>query len=210
MVKRLFDISFSILVLLVLFPLFLFVPILIVAKSSAPIFYLGTRTGFKGRSFKIIKFRSMVQNAEKIGGGTTALNDPRVTAVGKWLRRTKIDEIPQFINVLIGQMSVVGPRPELPRYTSRYSGDMKLVLDVKPGITDLASIYFNSLDQHVGATDADITYEKKVFERKNRLRLFYVRKQSFALDCFVICRTVKLVFLKIFSYAIGNQKYKSG
>ena len=109
----------------------------------------------------------MVEGAEKLGGGTTRLNDPRITRVGSFLRDTKLDELPQLINVVLGDMSLVGPRPELAVYTQRYTPEEKKMLNVRPGITDLSSLEFSSLDEHVGENDADRVFEEKVFPKKN-------------------------------------------
>jgi lipopolysaccharide/colanic/teichoic acid biosynthesis glycosyltransferase len=124
----------------------------------------------------------MVKDADKIGGGTTALNDSRITKVGHFLRKTKLDEIPQLINIIKGEMSFIGPRPELIRYTTQYEGLEKYILKVRPGITDFSSIEFINLDEIVGGENADEMYEKYVLKRKNFLRLKYVNQISFIVD----------------------------
>jgi lipopolysaccharide/colanic/teichoic acid biosynthesis glycosyltransferase len=132
----------------------------------------------------------MVKNADKIGGGTTALNDSRITKIGKFLRKTKLDEIPQLINIIKGEMSFVGPRPELLRYTSQYEGLEEYILKVRPGITDFSSIEFINLDEVVGGENADEMYEKYVLKRKNFLRIRYVNEVSFLVDFKLFFNTV--------------------
>ena len=135
-IKRIIDLLIVIVALIPLAPVYLVIAIAIVIDDGFPVFYRAERGGYNGKTFKIFKFRSMVKNADKIGGGTTALNDSRITKVGAFLRKTKLDEIPQLFNVLNGTMSIVGPRPELLRYTEQYEGEEKDILKVRPGITD--------------------------------------------------------------------------
>ena len=172
-------------------PIYLLITIIIVIDSGFPVFYRAERGGYKGKSFRIFKFRSMVKNADKIGGGTTALNDSRITKAGAFLRKTKLDEIPQLFNIINGTMSFVGPRPELLRYTEQYQGEEKDILKVRPGITDYSSIEFINLDEIVGGENADEMYEKYVLKRKNELRVKYARTVSFVVD-------VKLFFSTVF------------
>lgn len=198
-IKRTFDIVASALGLLVVSPVLFVTAIFVKLDSSGPVFYRGVRSGRNGKTFRIIKFRTMVVDAESKGGTTTGLNDARLTGVGKFLRTKKLDEIPQLINVLKGEMSLVGPRPEVNEYASRYSDEELKVLTVRPGITDLASLEFIRLDQHVGTEDPDGTYRRDVLPRKNRLRMEYVDRQSLGLDLAILCRTVLSVgrsFLK--------------
>ena len=189
-IKRSLDISFSLVGIVITAPVMLLIAIMIKISSPGPVFYRGIRTGRFEKPFKIIKFRSMVANAEDIGGGTTALNDRRITRIGHFLRKTKLDEIPQLVNVLLGEMSFIGPRPELQRYTDLYDQDEKVILTVRPGITDLSSIMFISLDEIVGAINPDEIYEKVVLSRKNKMRIDYVNGQSFALDTKILLATV--------------------
>ncbi|MDD5606580.1 MAG: sugar transferase, partial [Candidatus Pacebacteria bacterium] len=135
MIKRLFDIIFSLLGLIILLPFFVLTTILIKKDSKGSVFYRGIRSGKNGKPFKIFKFRTMVENAEKIGGPSTGFNDFRFTKLGKFLRRYKIDELPQLINILKGEMSMVGPRPQVEEYTKQYKGEDKMILSVKPGLT---------------------------------------------------------------------------
>lgn len=195
-VQRLVDLLVCLFATPFLLPLMAVIAILIKLDSEGPVFYLGERTGLGGRSFWIIKFRTMVQNAEKIGGGTTALYDPRVTRVGQYLRRSKLDELPQIFNVIKGEMSLVGPRPELPQYTALYRGEERLILTVRPGLTDYSSIEFSALDEVVGEHDADTVYETKVLARKNQLRVKYVKERTFVGDLAIILRTFACLLRK--------------
>lgn len=189
-VKRLVDVLLALIFLLLLSPLFLFISLVIKLDSKGPIFYRALRGGYHNIPFKILKFRTMVVDADKIGGNTTALNDSRITKVGNILRKTKLDELPQLINIIKGDMSFIGPRPEVLVYTSRYSEEEKRILSVRPGITDISSLNYISLDEVVGNVNVDEYYEKYVLHNKNLLRLEYVDSQSAWLD-------IKLFFLTI-------------
>jgi len=196
--KRMIDISLSIIGLVFLAPFFLLGAIIIKCGSPGPIFYRGVRAGRHGVPFKIYKFRTMIENAENLGGGTTALGDSRITPSGRIVRKFKLDELPQAINILKGDMSIVGPRPELLEYTNQYSGEEKCILDVRPGITDLSSLEFMSLDEHVGSKDADRVFEENVLPKKNALRIQYVKEQSFLLDSVILLRTLGKFFARVF------------
>lgn len=139
-VKRFTDIIISILSLIITSPIFLLSAIFIKLESKGPIFFLHERTGFNGKTFKMIKFRGMIDNALNFGPGITQINDPRITKVGKFLRRTSIDELPQFINVLKGEMSIIGPRPEITSITATYNDQQKKVLNFLPGITGISQV----------------------------------------------------------------------
>jgi lipopolysaccharide/colanic/teichoic acid biosynthesis glycosyltransferase len=132
----------------------------------------------------------MVLDAETKGGHSTAMNDPRLTRIGKSLRRYKLDELPQLINVLIGEMSVVGPRPQVEKYTSLYNEEEKTILSVRPGLTDYASIRFINLDKILGDEEVDRKYREEIEPEKNRLRLKYVLERSFLVDMKIIVLTV--------------------
>lgn len=188
--KRIIDFSLAIILLVVLLPLYLFISAAIIIESGFPVFYQADRGGYQGKPFKIYKFRSMVKNADQIGGGTTALNDSRITKVGNFLRKTKLDEIAQLINIIKGEMSFVGPRPELLRYTQQYSDDEQLILKVRPGITDYSSLKFINLDEIVGSGNADEMYERYVLKKKNQLRIQYAKDVSFATDAKLFFQTV--------------------
>jgi len=197
-IKRAFDVVASATGLLIFWPVLLACAVAVRVSSPGPILYRGIRTGQHGKPFAILKFRSMVANAEKTGGTTTAEKDPRITLVGAFLRRYKLDELPQLINVLVGDMSVVGPRPEVAEYTDAYSGDEQLILSVRPGITDLSSLEFHDLQAIVGSDDADITFRQEVLPRKNALRLQYVRERTLWLDGVILLRTIGVVCGKPF------------
>ncbi len=138
----------------------------------------------------------MVVDAEKIGGGTTALKDPRITRIGNFLRRYKLDELPQVLNVIKGDMSIVGPRPELAQYTNLYKGEELIILSVRPGITDYSSMKFIALDEAVGAGNADRAFEETVLAKKNELRVKYVKEHTFFGDLKLILQTLCLIFKK--------------
>lgn len=162
--------------------------------SPGPIFYRGVRTGLGGKPFLIYKFRTMVADAERRGGPSTAMNDPRLTPIGKVLRKYKLDEIPQLINILKGEMSFVGPRPQVAFYTSRYSEEEKAILRVRPGLTDYASIRFVHLDSFLGDENVDEKYQREVEPDKNRLRLYYAKNHSFWMDMDILFRTLISLF----------------
>ena len=195
-IKRLLDFFLASFALVFLLPVLLIISIVIVIDSGFPILYLANRGGYRGKNFRICKFRSMVKNADKIGGGTTALNDRRITRVGKVLRKTKLDELPQLFNIIGGSMSFIGPRPELTQYTDLYDHIEKYILAVRPGITDFSSIEFINLDEIVGEQNADEFYEKYIYKRKNYLRLKYVSEISFWTDCHLFFDTLFHVLKK--------------
>lgn len=194
--KRTFDFSASLLALVAISPLLAAIAFGVFFCSPGPVFYRGVRTGRGGRPFRILKFRTMSVDAERIGGGTTALNDPRVYPFGGFLRRYKLDELPQLLNVLVGDMSLVGPRQELPAYTQAYSEEEKAILAVRPGITDLSSIRFSSLDELVGEKDADLVFETTILAEKNRLRLEYARNHTFLGDLKILLMTASCIAAK--------------
>lgn len=194
MAKRLLDICVSVCGILALSPLFLVVSFLIKQVDDGPVFYRGERIGQNGAPFRIFKFRSMVMNAEKIGGSSTADDDPRITKIGHKLRRLKVDEIPQLLNVLKGDMSLVGPRPEVRHYTNMFSKEEKAILSVRPGITDWASLWNpNEGKILAGSPDPDKTYMEKIRPTKLKLQLNYVREKSLRHDLVIILKTIKTV-----------------
>ncbi|MEW6556112.1 MAG: sugar transferase [Elusimicrobiota bacterium] len=189
--KRLFDIIFSFLGLLILSPLFLLVGILIKKEDRGPVFYRGVRVGRHGVTFRMFKFRTMVVDADKIGASSTADDDPRLLKVSKFLRKYKLDELPQLINVLKGEMSFVGPRPEVPFYVDMFSDDEKKILTVKPGITDWASLWDSDEGAILaGSLDPEKAYQEKIWPEKKRLQLKYVKKHSFWIDSVIIFKTI--------------------
>jgi lipopolysaccharide/colanic/teichoic acid biosynthesis glycosyltransferase len=192
--KRLFDVAFSFVSLLVLSPLVLVIALLMKLSSPGPVLYIGTRIGQFGKPFRLLKFRTMVVNADKIGGPSTADDDPRVTRVGRVLRRYKLDEIPQLLNVLKGEMSFVGPRPEVPAEVELYSREQRQLLEVVPGITDWASMRFHNEGEILkGSLDPHQTYREKIRPEKIRLGLEYVQKRSFWVDLQILIGTLELL-----------------
>lgn len=196
LLKRLMDVAVSVALLTLLSPLLIFIAIVIKISSPGPIFYRGVRTGLNGKPFRLIKFRTMIANAESFGGPSTGKNDPRVTPFGRWIRAFKLDELPNLLNVLIGQMSLVGPRPEVPQYTALYVGEEKLILTVKPGITDYSSLHFIQLDQVLGEVNIDEIYETKVKPVKNQLRVRYAKEASLSTDLKILFMTFWRLFRK--------------
>lgn len=194
--KRGLDIVISGVALAILWPVYLCIAVAIAAQDGFPVLYRAQRGGYRGKPFRICKFRSMVKNAEAIGGGTTSLHDPRITPLGNLLRKTKLDEIPQLGQVFLGKMSLVGPRPELLHYVARYQGEELDILKVRPGITDYSSVEFINLDEIVGADNADEMYEKFVLRRKNALRVKYAHTVSLKTDAFILFKTVGAVLDK--------------
>lgn len=197
MLKRLFDIISSAIGLILLSPVFLFVFIWIKLDSKGPVFYKQVRVGKNGKDFKILKFRSMRQNADKGSLITIGGRDPRVTRSGYYIRKYKLDELPQLINVLKGDMSIVGPRPEVRRYVDLYTKEQLRVLTVKPGITDIASIkYRNENEILEKAEDPNKVYIETIMPDKLKYNLEYIDKQSFLFDIKLIIKTFKEVIVK--------------
>lgn len=194
MLKRLFDIFFSLMGLICLSPLFLIIAILIKLEDKALVFYRGVRIGRDGVPFRMFKFRTMLVNADKIGGPSTSDNDPRITKIGKSIRKYKLDEIPQIINVLKGEMSFVGPRPEVPFYVNMFTEEEKAILTVKPGMTDWASIWDSDEGALLaGSPDPEKTYMEKIRPQKIKLQVEYVKNHSFWIDLKIIFKTLKTI-----------------
>lgn len=193
--KRALDILFSSAGLLLLSPLLVSLAVRIRMEDGGPIFYRGLRIGLHGQLFRIFKFRTMVVNAEQKGGPSTADDDPRITRIGKKLRKHKLDELPQLINVFWGDMSLVGPRPEVPHYVNMYNEEEKIILTVRPGITDWASLW-NPDEGAIlaGSPDPEKTYMEKIRPEKIRLQLKYVRERSFWKDLIIIFQTIHTIF----------------
>jgi len=190
-VKRVFDLTFSLLGLLVLWPVLAAVALGIKLSGGGRAFFRQQRVGLGGRIFKIWKFRTMVENAEQLGKLLTVGPDPRITPIGFWLRRSKLDELPQLFNVLRGDMSLVGPRPEVPHYVERYSAGQRRVLNLMPGITDPASIrYRNENDLLATSANPEQTYTEEIMPEKIRLNLEYAVRANLATDFAVILKTV--------------------
>ena len=198
--KRVIGFLLAILLFVIAIPLYLVIAVAILIEDGRPVFYRPMRGGYKGKPFRIFKFRTMVKNADQIGGGTTALHDKRITKVGNFLRKTKLDETANLLNILIGTMSFIGPRPELLRYTEQYTEEEKVILSVRPGVTDFSSIEFINLDEVVGAENADEMYEKYVLKRKNELRVKYAENVGFKTDITIFFATVGKVLKKAFRF----------
>ena len=188
--KRIFDLFFTSLGLLVLWPLLLLVVIIIKLTDGGQVFFRQERVGLKGKRFRIWKFRTMVPNAEQIGQSLTVGRDPRITPIGHWLRKSKLDELPQLFNVMTGEMSLVGPRPEVPKYVQLYPPQLRPVLDRVPGITDPASIrYRDENDVLASAVDPERVYIDTIMPEKARINLDYAARASVATDFVVIFQT---------------------
>ncbi len=178
--------------LVLLAPVLLSIVVLIKLEAGGAVFYRGIRVGRHGKSFRIFKFRTMVVDAEKLGGPSTADDDPRITRIGKFLRKYKLDELPQLINVLKGEMSFVGPRPEVEQEVRLYNEEEKALLNVRPGITDYASIKFHNEGEILrGSAEPHQAYREKIRPEKIRLGLEYVRDCSFKTDLKVLALTFK-------------------
>jgi lipopolysaccharide/colanic/teichoic acid biosynthesis glycosyltransferase len=195
-IKRSFDCVVALAALLVVSPILLILALIIKLGSAGPVFYRGVRIGRGGIPFRIFKFRTMVINAERLGGSATAEDDPRITPIGRFIRRHKLDEFPQFLNVLAGDMSLVGPRPEVKKYVDMYTEEEEAILELRPGITDWASIW-NSNEAAVleGSHDPEKAYEELIRPTKLALQLFYARNQSLTDDVKILFHTFcKLLF----------------
>jgi lipopolysaccharide/colanic/teichoic acid biosynthesis glycosyltransferase len=191
MLKRLFDILASGVGLLLMSPLMVAMAIAVRATSAGPALFRQERIGRGGRPFFILKFRTMVQDAPRLGGQITFGDDVRITRIGRVLRKTKLDEVPQLFNVLKGDMSLVGPRPEVQRYVDMFRADYEEILTVRPGVTDLASIEFLDESTLLGtATDPEKEYSEVVLPEKIRLAKEYVRRQSLLFDLRIIVGTM--------------------
>ena len=204
-VKRILGLVIAFPFLLIAIPIYIVISLAIIAEDGRPVFYRPIRGGYKGENFRIFKFRSMVKNADKIGGGTTANHDPRITKVGNVLRKTKLDESANLINIILGSMSFIGPRPELLQYTEAYKGKEKEILEVRPGVTDYSSLEFINLDELVGTENADEMYEKHILKKKNNLRVKYAENVSFKTDCEIFVRTIFKVLEKIFGFVVKKE-----
>lgn len=188
--KRIFDIVASGCGLLVLLPLFVVLSVWIKLDSKGSVFYRQTRVGRYGCDFKLFKFRSMRVGADKQGLITVGGHDPRITRSGYFIRKYKLDELPQLINVFVGDMSLVGPRPEVRKYVDMYTPEQMHVLDVRPGITDMASIRYRNENELLEAVDnPDLYYVEVIMQDKLRINLEYVKKHSFWFDLKLIFKT---------------------
>ncbi len=193
--KRLFDILFSFLGLIVLLPFFIIIILLIKLTSQGPVFYVQQRVGQHGKDFGVFKFRTMHVDADKKGLLTVGGRDPRITGIGYFLRKYKLDELPQLINVLLGNMSLVGPRPEVRKYVELYTAEQRKVLNVKPGITDYASLEYFEENELLGkSSNPEETYITEVMPKKLHMNLKYIEEAGLITDLKLIFRTVARIF----------------
>lgn len=195
MAKRLFDIIFSILGILVLSPFLLIISFIVLFTSAGGVFYRQVRVGKNGKEFKLFKFRTMRKNADKSGQLTVGMHDNRITSAGFYLRKYKLDELPQLFNVLLGSMSFVGPRPEVPKYVALYTAEQKTVLNVKPGITDYASIVYSEENALLAnAENPEELYITKIMPAKLKLNIRYIQDMGMATDIGIILKTIGKIF----------------
>ena len=194
MLKRIFDFLLALIGILFLLPLFILISVFIKVDSSEPIFYKQIRVGKNNKDFKLLKFRTMASGSDKQGLITVGNNDSRITKPGAFLRKYKLDELPQLINVLIGDMSLVGPRPEVRKYVSLYTEKQLYVLSVKPGITDIASIKFSNENELLkGQNEPEKFYIETIMPEKLKLNLEYINKMSFFYDLKLIFMTIQKI-----------------
>lgn len=195
MIKRGIDILFSLIGLICLFPFFIFISFFIFITSKGGVFFVQLRVGKNNKDFKLYKFRTMFLNSDNKGLLTVGNNDKRITKLGYYLRKNKLDELPQLINVLNGTMSLVGPRPEVRRYVNLYNSEQKSILDVKPGITDFASImYFNENEILANSVNPEQTYINEIMPIKLELNKQYINEMSLFTDLKIIFKTfIKLI-----------------
>tara|TARA_B100000886_G_scaffold324155_1_gene268577 strand:+ start:38 stop:772 length:735 start_codon:yes stop_codon:yes gene_type:complete len=195
--KRIFDLFFSIIGLLILLPLLLILIFLIWLQDYETPFYIAKRVGKDGKLFNMIKMRTMIINADKSGVDSTSVNDKRITPLGAFIRKFKLDEFPQLINVIKGEMSLVGPRPNVINETNLYTKKEQAILKVQPGITDIASIVFSDEGEILKESDdPDIDYNQLIRPRKSQLGIFYKENRSLLLDINLILITITAILNK--------------
>lgn len=193
--KSAFDRIFGVIGFVLLSPFLAVIALLVRLTSPGPVLFLQERVGKNGKPFRIMKFRTMVEGAEEMGLKITVGNDARVTRVGETLRKFKLDELPQILNIVKGEMSFVGPRPEVPKYVAHYTQEQKKVLSIKPGVTDLASIKYRKESELLGQSqDPEKTYLEEIMPEKLRINLDYVERASLAYDVRLLWMTVREVF----------------
>jgi lipopolysaccharide/colanic/teichoic acid biosynthesis glycosyltransferase len=209
MMKRLFDVIVSAAGLALLSPVLLALAAVIKLDDGGSVFYRGERVGRGGRPFRVAKFRTMRVDAESMGGSSTAADDVRITRVGHWLRKSKLDELPELLNVLWGDMSLVGPRPEVERYVRLMSEEERSILSVRPGLTDWATLW-NSDEGAVlaGASDPEKTYLELIRPEKIRLQLEYVRRRSFWTDLVILWQTLGAIVLRTKPEALRLREHR--
>lgn len=189
--KRIFDIIFSTIGLMILFPIFIFIALFIKADSKGPIFFRQERVGKNFRTFRIFKFRTMLANTESNESLITATDDNRITKVGRLLRKYKLDELPQLLNIFKGEMSFVGPRPEVVKYVKLFNLQYKNLLRIRPGITDIASVSFSNEEEILlKSKNKEEDYIEKILPEKIRLSSHYVEHHNFLFDLKIIVKTI--------------------
>jgi len=194
--KRILDLIVSLVGLALLWPLLAILALWVKLDSPGPVFYRGKRVGQHGRPFFMYKFRTMVLGAESQGPAVTYRDDPRITRAGRFLRRTKLDELPQFFNVVQGEMSLVGPRPEDPKYVALYTPEQRQVLSVKPGITGPTQLEYRDEASMLEGSSVDEEYVTRLMPKKLKLDLEYVRSRSLMMDLKILWRTVATLLLR--------------
>lgn len=195
MLKRIFDLFCSSIGIIFISPLFLLIAVWIKLDSPGSILFKQVRVGRFGKEFQIYKFRTMVVNAEQLGAQITTAGDQRITRSGKFLRQYKLDELPQLFNVWKGEMSLVGPRPEVPKYVALYTPEQRQVLNVRPGITDLASIQFRHESELLAASpNPEEFYVQDIMPKKLELNQNYIHKANLSFDFYIILQTLKVIF----------------
>jgi lipopolysaccharide/colanic/teichoic acid biosynthesis glycosyltransferase len=206
MLRRAVDIVACLALLVVSSPVLLLAAMAVALSSPGPVLYRAERVGLRGRIFRMLKFRTMVRDADRIGPGITARGDPRVTPVGRWLRATKVDELPQLLNVLRGDMTLIGPRAESPRYVRHYNDDQRRLLAVRPGMTGLGQLHY-SRDQESQLNDPDRAeeiYVKELLADKLRLDLEYLDRRGLLLDLQILGRTAWLMSSRLVRSLAGT------
>lgn len=199
--KRISDIILALILLPLAFVPLVFASLLIVLSSPGPILYISPRTSRLNKTFRIYKLRTMHLDSEAFGF-STRLNDPRLIPFGRFLRKYKLDELPQLVNVLLGDMSFVGPRPQVPFYTDQYDSSLLPILSVKPGITDLATLAFADMDSFLDTDNSETHYQLYIEPKKNQYRLYYALNYSFGLDLLILFNTACILFKLPFSIPI--------
>ncbi len=194
-IKRFLDILISLIAIILFSPIFVAISLVVLITSGSPVFFCQERMGKNWEPFKIIKFRTMINDADKFGPGITRADDKRVTRFGKVLRKFKLDELPQFLNVLAGNMSLIGPRPELSKYVNYYKDDYLSILKLKPGITDYAAIKFKDEENLIVGEDQESVYVKKILPSKILLYKKYIDEISFSTDIKILFNTLKGLLL---------------
>jgi lipopolysaccharide/colanic/teichoic acid biosynthesis glycosyltransferase len=194
--QRVFDFTISLILTIVLLPLMAIIALIVMLQDGGSVFYAAPRVGKEGKLFRVLKFRTMVPDAEKLGPGITASGDPRVTRFGKFLRKTKLDELPQFMNVLKGDMGLVGPRPEDPCYVAAYTEEQRKLLSVRPGITSPASLEYRDEELQLAGDGWEERYLREILPSKLSMEAAYQQKRTLLTDIGILLKTAGLVLKK--------------